>query len=235
MSGNNNHVLQDNLPLSFEALVCNKLHCPVIGGTLFIKNNGIKQDFSNNTISLLYDRKIVPATTIEATFSVNSLQNSTKQLKRYNLMSVKTNKIIKPGESLHLDTNLPDQTVLIEGWNSNHWPEPQLVDITQGIIPVHNTTTSPVILNNNKVNSIKITDINTIDWKSPILSSMTQSTKSASSLTDSETIDTIQIGETSADIRDLLEAAHQRFRKVFNKDFIGGYNGHFGAHKCHLN
>ena len=120
MWGNNNTFYRDNLPLSFQALVCNKLHCPVIGGTLFIKNNGIKQDFTNNTISLLYDRKIVPATTIEATFPVNSLQNSTKQSKRYNLMSVKTNKIIMPGESIHLDTNLPDQTVLIEGWNSNH-------------------------------------------------------------------------------------------------------------------
>ena len=54
-------------------------------------------------------------------------------------------------------------------------------------------------------------------------------------MSDSETIDTIQIGETSADIRDLLEGAHRRFRKVFNKDLTGGFNRHFGQHKCHLN
>ena len=56
--------------------------------------------------------------------------------------------------------------------------------------------------------------MDTIDWTSPVLSSITQNTKSASSLSDSETIDTIQIGETSADIRDLLEAAHRRFRSL---------------------
>ena len=82
------------------------------------------------------------------------------------------------------------------------------MDITQGNIPIHNTTISPVILTNNKVNSIKIINIDTIDWKSPVLSSITQITKSASSLTDLETMDMIQIGETSADMRDLLKAAH---------------------------
>lgn len=51
---------RDNVPLQFHALVCNKLHSPVIRGTLFIKQNGIKQDFNNNTICLLNDRSIVP-------------------------------------------------------------------------------------------------------------------------------------------------------------------------------
>ena len=32
---------RDDLPLKFEALVCEKLHYPVIGGTIFLKNNGI--------------------------------------------------------------------------------------------------------------------------------------------------------------------------------------------------
>ena len=41
---------RDNLPLSFQAIVCNKLHCPIIGRTVFIKNNSIKQDFTNTTI-----------------------------------------------------------------------------------------------------------------------------------------------------------------------------------------
>ena len=45
----------------------------------------------------------MPATTIEAIFPVNNLRNNTKQSERYNLMSVKTNKMIMPGELLNLD------------------------------------------------------------------------------------------------------------------------------------
>ena len=60
----NTILYRDSLPLTFQALVCPKLHCPAIGGTLFIKSNGIKKDFSNNTISLDHDKKIVPATAV---------------------------------------------------------------------------------------------------------------------------------------------------------------------------
>ena len=52
---------------------------------------------------------------------------------------------------------------------------------------------------------------------------------------DSETIDTIQIGDTTLYIRDLIQGANRQFRKVFSKDLTGGYNGYFGQHKCHLN
>ena len=63
---------RDDFPLRFEALVCKKLHYTVIGGTIFLKDNGITQNFSNNTISLFHDRKVVPATTLEAKLPVNS-------------------------------------------------------------------------------------------------------------------------------------------------------------------
>ena len=156
---------RDDLPLSYEALVCKQLHCPVIGGTLFLKENGITQDFTNNTISLLHNRKTVPATTLEATFPVtnhNTLPNN-----RYNLMSIKTNKIILPGESIDIDTALEDQTVLVEGFNSHNWPAPQVVNIAQGKIPIVNTSAEPVVLTSHKVNSIKITPTEIIDWSSP--------------------------------------------------------------------
>ena len=105
---------RDDLPLTFQALVCCKLHCPIIGGTLFLKTNSITQDFTNNTISLLHNRKIVQATTLEATFPVSNPYNPLKT-DRYNLMSVKTNKIILPCDSINLDTTMPDQTALVEG------------------------------------------------------------------------------------------------------------------------
>ena len=48
--------------LRFRAIVAQNLHCPVIGGTTFIKDNNIKQDFVHNQISLLVNKCIVPST-----------------------------------------------------------------------------------------------------------------------------------------------------------------------------
>ena len=73
------------------------------------------------------------------------------------------------------------------------------------------------------------------DWKQPFLSTLKQEQRKVSLLSDSETIDTIQIGDTTADIRDLLTAAHRRYRKVFSKDLSGGYKGYYGHHECCLN
>ena len=56
-------ISRNDHPLRFRALVAQHLHCPVIGGTTFIKDNNIKQDFSNNIIHLLGNTCIVPSTT----------------------------------------------------------------------------------------------------------------------------------------------------------------------------
>ena len=124
-----------------------KLHCPEIGGTPFLKQNGIKQDCVQNVISLSQDKKIVPATTMEATLPIQPVQHDTVQIltgpsqippaqSNNKLMSVKSNKIILLGETIEFTTDMPDQTVLIEGWLPHHWPEPQLVSITQGKLEV---------------------------------------------------------------------------------------------------
>ena len=247
---------RDDLPLIYEAQVCKKLHCPVIGGTPFLKNNGIRQDFTSNLISLSKDKKIVPATTLEATLPIQPVQyttvqnpeknresvhqtpvpvQNTAQTQRYNLMSIKSNKILMPGDSLDLNKELPDQTVVVEGWHPNHWPDPQLANIHQNKIQVTNTTNKPVLLTNKRINSIKITTTEDTDWTQPFLSTLKQKQRNVSPLSDSETIDTIQIGDTTADMKDLLTVAHRRYRKIFSKDLSGGYNGHYSRHECRLN
>merc|ERR1711867_227582 len=229
------HLYRDDLPMIFRALVCTKLHCPVIGGTLFLKENGITHDFTNNTISLLHNRKIVPATTFEATLPVTSHNNVKNN--RYNLMSLKTNKIILPGESIDVDTHLEDQTVLVEGFNGEHWPPPQVVSISQGKIPIVNTSDEPVILTSHKVNSIKVTSTELVDWSTPSYAALSAITTPPQfkPMPDSETIDTITIGDTTENIREMVTAANKKFRKVFSKDLTHGYNGFYGQHKCHLN
>ena len=163
-------------------------------------------------------------------------QDTPHNTKRYNLMSVKMNKIVLPRDSITLDTTLPNQTVLIKGWNACHWPEPHITKVNDRKIQVINTSNNPVILRENRVNSIKVTSTNNTDWKPLHLSTIaTQPRKSSTALSDSETLYQIDIGKTSTDIKDLLDAAHRQFRKVFNNDLTGGYNGYFGHHSCKLN
>ena len=75
---------------------------------------------------------------MEATLPIQPVQHDTVQIltgpsqipaaqSNNKLMSIKTNKIILPGETMELPTDMPDQTVLVEGWLPHHWPEPQLV------------------------------------------------------------------------------------------------------------
>ena len=62
--------------LRFRAIVARNLHCPVIGGTTFIKDNNIKQDFVHNQISLLGNKCIVPSTRREALLPISQHHNT---------------------------------------------------------------------------------------------------------------------------------------------------------------
>ena len=61
---------RNDFEVSFRALVVKSLHCGFIGGTLFIKDNHIRQDFNKNTISLLNGRHKVMTTVMESTFPI---------------------------------------------------------------------------------------------------------------------------------------------------------------------
>merc|ERR1712089_24063 len=114
------------------------------------------------------------------------------------LMSVKANKIVLPGDTLELATDLEDQTVLIEGWLPHQWPEPQLVSISQGKLVVANNTQKPVLFDTKKLKSIKITTTTETDWTQPSLSAIRQETQNVLPMSDTETIDNIKIGDTPA-------------------------------------
>ena len=53
---------RNNSKLTFKAAVCKKLTAPFIGGTVFMKDNGVEQDFTRNVIKLFNRRVTVPAT-----------------------------------------------------------------------------------------------------------------------------------------------------------------------------
>ena len=70
-------IYRNEHPLRFRALVAQHLHCTAIGGTTFIKDNNIKQDFSNNIIHLLGNTCIVPSTRREALLPVLQMSAAT--------------------------------------------------------------------------------------------------------------------------------------------------------------
>ena len=126
--------------LRFRAIVAQNLHCPVIGGTTFIKDNNIKQDFVHNQISLLGNKCTVPSTQREALLPIaqhistnhntihthkhhthqlhsSTTNNTTTQplAKTVNpLVSIKSMRIILPGDFLNVKTDLPDQDMVVE-------------------------------------------------------------------------------------------------------------------------
>merc|ERR1712041_14744 len=69
--------------LRFRAIVAQHLHCPVIGGTTFIKDNNIKQDFVNNQITLLGNKCTVPSTQREALLPISTNTQTTQPLAKF--------------------------------------------------------------------------------------------------------------------------------------------------------
>ena len=87
-----------------------------------------------------------------------------------------------------------------------------------------------------RVNSLKLTPVQYIEWNTPTIAALKPSSvKLPQSLPDSETIGLIKIGDTTPELRELLDSIHRQHRKTFSSDLTGGYNGYYGTHKCHLN
>ena len=154
--------------LRFRAIVAQHLHCPVIGGTTFIKDNNIKQDFVNNQITLLGNKCTVPSTQREALLPVATTNNQLTPTCLYSttlsntqtpqplanpqhsLISIKSKRILLPGDSLTINTNLPDQDIVLEAAKSSSWPPPTLAAITNKVTQLTNTSNTPVILDGKK-------------------------------------------------------------------------------------
>ena len=70
------YIYRNENKLRFRALVAKNLHCPAIGGTNFIRENDIRQDFTNNLISMLGNKCTVPSTSKEAIMPVTKIASA---------------------------------------------------------------------------------------------------------------------------------------------------------------
>ena len=187
--------------LRFRAIVAQNLHCPVIGGTTFIKDNNIKQDFVHNQISLLGNKCTILSTQREALLPIaqhNSTNHNTIHTHKYThqlhssrplphldevdrgatntthtqlhntttqplakptnpLVSIKSKRIILPGDYLTVKADLPDQDMVVEAVKTHQWPPPTLAAVKNNLIKVTNTSDSPVLLDGKHTLSLQLT------------------------------------------------------------------------------
>lgn len=127
-------------------------------------------------------------------------------------------KILMPGNSTNIQTNLPDQKVIVESFKADQWPLPQLASIKNQSITLFNNLKKPVFLIEKKATTIKIipatiTDIRHITHTKPQL----QTIKPTNILTDAETIGLIKYGKIDSNIKRLLETAYSKHKKVFDR------------------
>ena len=126
--------------------------------------------------------------------------------------------------------------MVIESLKADQWLLPQLATVKNHTITLVNNSKQPVFLTEKKATSVKITPATITDTRQ-ITQAQPQlhATKPIEKFTDAETIGLIKVGKTDTKTKNLLDAAHSKHRRVFDKDLSGGYSGYFGHHVCKLN
>ena len=71
---------RNDFKVRYRALVVKTLHCNFTCGTLFIKDNGIKQDFTKDSISIHNNRYLVMTTMYESTLPVKLVVAAASQV-----------------------------------------------------------------------------------------------------------------------------------------------------------
>ena len=209
--------------MQFKAVVVKNLHTNFIGGTVFLQDNAVQQDFKTNTI-LVHNKYRVPATNPAVIMPIEP-QN--------HLCKISHTKTLLPNKTIHLSVSFPDHDVVaVESWqqdSSTDWPEPQLCAVSGGRITISNTSTKLVMLGK----EIKTIHIRPTTGIPPVTenSLAPETSQLLSSLPDV----IMQMDTIPKEAVDIIQAAHTDYAAVFDKDLRTGYNGAFGPHVCKLN
>ena len=237
----NETFFRNNWCVKFRAIVCKHLTSPVIGGTVFIKENGVEQDFVKNvvhihgrqvTVQATDPISILPTAPIFSTMSAKVKHNPPTQL-----LSFKS-QVLLPGQDVSLPLDREDDAIVcveprVENKNSD-WPESQHVRVTDGKISLRNSTSNPIILGKD-VKQCQVRE--TKETVKAHSSYYSYKPKSSNNKEDSsKNISLIQLELSQSEkANEIVSQAHQHFHEVFNKDLSQGYNGYYGKHECHLN
>ena len=231
--------------VTFRALVVEKLHSDLVGGTTFLKDNAIIQDFNRATISV-HDRKhTVMDTKKESTLTISPQvqQHQVQQLQHMQLGQ----RTLLPGQHLHQSVDMPDgEVVLVQGYlhNTIEWPEAQLCTVSQGKVEVVNDTQAPIMIGRKaEVKTLKIlhtqelTNLPETTMAKPADNNYyTFNNVDTEVKSGLENLKKISFGPSIDEgTKKLIETAHIKHHEVFNESLKGGYNHHFGPYECKLN
>ena len=224
--------------VSYNAIVCKELTSPFIGGTLFLKENGIEQDFIRNVIKVHDGRiKVQPTDQISLLTTAPVVTNNSKvtseTCKKVSTLPFKSS-ILLPGQEVSLNLNKEDGTeICVEPGvhNKTGWPEPQFQTVNNGKIFLRNSTIEPIYLGKD-VKNCQIRDTEYAQEEN--LNYYTY--KMSSVVAQSDDVSQIDLkGINDEEALETIRKTHETFKEVFNNDLTNGYNGSFGKHECKLN
>ena len=138
-------IFRNGKPFHLAAVVCRFIDCDLLAGMPFMKSNDVAiRPFSNEII--LNGSEVI---------NYNPFQNTSKTVRRITIQSEKR-QIILPGQSFKVNVSETTPTVAIEPrWSSSlnrqanesqMWPKPQVLPVTNGSVCLNNTTTEPIIV-----------------------------------------------------------------------------------------
>ena len=144
---------RNNWTVLYRAAVCKKLSSPFIGGTVFMKDNGIEQDFANDIIKLHNKTHTVQPTDPLSLLPIAPFirNKQVKNNQNHKLLTFASQWLL-PGQEATI--SLPDKLkenklVAIESseLNDNHnWPPPSITEVKNGAIILTNETGNPINL-----------------------------------------------------------------------------------------
>ena len=229
---------RNNFKVNFSAVICRQLTSPLIGGTVFIKENGIDQDFVRDVIHL--HNKVV---TVQPTDSllllpmspINSTPAKVTSKTPSNIHLSFKSRILLPGQSEDFDLHLGEgETVAVEPMEHNNnpeWPPPHLQAVTNGKISIKNNSSDAVFLGKKGVKQLRVRPTNEDCSQRPDYNYENK----LINMKEDDNTHLISLGDMPEEARNIITDAHEKFKSVFNNDLSNGYNHYFGKHKCHLN
>ena len=232
---------RNNWTVKFSAIVCKDLTSPFIGGTVFMKQNGVMQDLVRNVIHVHNQQVTVQPTDPITLFPTAPLIDNNRKVDSKTsakLLSLDNTKILLPGQTLEIPVKMENgEIVSVEPWEQNKnpdWPEPHLQSVTEGKIDLINNTNDAIFVGKDvkkmKVRQTEPSEASNVDTAFYTYSPVCQKLESENNI---PTIS--QSSKVPREVRELIENAQSQFRDVFDKDLSEGYNSFYGKHECHLN
>ena len=205
-----------------------------------LKDNGVTQDFTRNTISV-HDRKhVVMDTRKESIMPISPKCNMMKPAELAPLEAI--TRTLLPGQSISVKTTLPEGTVVLaEPWHTNSadWPSATLGQVQQGSVLLSNDTQEPILVG--KKGQVQKAKISQTMEKSPVVAPPPPcyyvfNKQEVIHCDGKANLAKITFGSgVEKGVKETLLQGHNTYSQVFDESLEGGYNGYFGQFECRLN